>query len=519
MKILTEARADVLWETVSRNAGARTIFNTMRKHVSRVAIGSIIQWTIAVIIVSGLCGPNAKAQTGIPAQNKAIYLSWGGYVDTDAEFANFFDSDHTLMCWFMPQFLYAYKGPIFASTGIAAYFFGMEDYRLGDGGYLDEGNPVMFLQIEDQSKHYLVPNLTKDVWHHFAVVRASNVVSVYLDGGKLTPVLISDRAIVQDEDILLSSRYSNLPFGKLRLGRKGTSLATTTQAYGLLDDVAVFGRALSQREVLSIRSAKRLTGAERGLEYGWCFDQPLRWEPPLPALLDSDATYSPRAVRVLVTPDRFSVADKDAYYAPSLPNSVSQSLQLPFNAEEVWKVIQGYDSPGGSHNGFAAFCYDFVLANSDPGISTYPHGTAYAPIYSASSGTVATYIKDGGYNSAGQERNVVNITTGPNEFLAYIHNQPNSINPSLDTGVCNAATDVCTFRLGGAPPVQPGEFLAKVGIYARHLHFAAHNKLSIGFVTFPVAFDNYYASDDQGLTWTYVSRGYPRLYQWIKRGN
>src|SRR4030095_12678986 len=220
-------------------------------------------------------------------------------------------------------------------------------------------------------------------------------------------------------------------------------------------------------------------------------------------------TFSPRATHSVVTPTRFSPADRNAYDPASVPSSVSESLQLPFVSGEVWRVIQGYDSQGGSHNGYAAFCYDFVVATPDN--SVYPNGTIEAPIHSASYGTLASYFKYGGFNSAGQETNVVNITTAPNEFLSYLHNEFNSINPDLDTGECNEETHICGFRAGAGPPVEPGEFLAKVGGYARHLHFAGLNSLLTGyFVTFPVPFDNYYASDDQGATWKYVTRGYPQ---------
>jgi hypothetical protein len=38
-----------------------------------------------------------------------------------------------------------------------------------------------------------------------------------------------------------------------------------------------------------------------------------------------------------------------------------------------------------------------------------------------------------------------------------------------------------------------------------------------GRVTFPVAFENYYVSDDEGSTWKHIDLGYPTKGQWIKR--
>ena len=388
------------------------------------------------MILSGLCLPLARAQ-GLPSQNKAIYLGWGGYVDTQSDFNVFFDSDHTLMTWFMPQYLYAYRGPIFTNTGEGTYFFGMEDYRMGDGGLKDEGNPVMTLQVGDQQKLFLVPGLTRNQWHHLAVVRSDDVIRVYMDGSKLQPVKILDKVgnlIVQDTELAVNG--VSTPQGTLRFGRKEAGQDTSTQLYGLLDDAAVFNRALSTLEIDGIRNNKRLSGNESGLLLGWSFDQPKKGEPPLSPFINATAHLNGRATRVTVTPDRFDIADGAAYYAPYLLGTVVEATQLPFKADEVWKVIQGYDSRGGSHNGFAAFCYDFGLAKSEPH-KLYPDSTVFAPIYSASYGHITYYVKDDApkeEEGGPQEQNVIFVKTAENEYLSYRHNEQYSIEDKFDKG-------------------------------------------------------------------------------------
>jgi Concanavalin A-like lectin/glucanases superfamily len=520
MKTVTKARAGALAIKrrlkVAPALTGNTAINAPVERLFKIAIARTLQLIVAVMIMSGLCPPLARAQ-GLPAQNKAIYLGWGGYVDTQADFSLFFNSDHTLMTWFMPQYLYAYRGPIFANSGDGTYIFGMEDYRMGDGGLKDEGNPVMVLQVGNQQKLFLVPGLTRDQWHHLAVVRTDTVIKVYMDGAKLQPVKIIDKEanmIVPDIDLAVSGVDS--PKGTLRFGRKDAGHDTSTQLYGLLDDVAVFDRALSEIEIDSIRNHKRLTGSENGLLLGWAFDQPKKSDPPLSPFLNATAHLNSRVTRITVTPDRFDLVDGVAYYAQSLLGTVAESVRLPFKANEVWKVIQGFDSPGVSHNGFASFCYDLGLAQSS-GDKIYPNGSIYAPIYSGSNGYLANYTKDDVPIDGDQEENVVFIMTTTNEFLSYRHNAPYSINTDLDTGTCTPGQG-CSFPSAFGPKVQQGDFLAKVGVNAAHLHFGGCNDpIKSTRVTFPVAFDNYEMSTDQGATWTHITRGYPTQGQWIKR--
>lgn len=75
-----------------------------------------------------------------------------------------------------------------------------------------------------------------------------------------------------------------------------------------------------------------------------------------------------------------------------------------------------------------------------------------------------------------------------------------------------------SYSINASSTVQAGQFLAKVGPKAAHLHFGALNKTEAG-VTLPVAFTDYWISNDEGDTWQHVLRGHPKKGQWIKRTN
>ena len=76
----------------------------------------------------GSTSPRA-AIYGVPAQNKGLYFGWRGAADTDIQFSQFFDADHTLTAWFMPQYNAAYPGALFAENGTGRYHVGFGDYR------------------------------------------------------------------------------------------------------------------------------------------------------------------------------------------------------------------------------------------------------------------------------------------------------------------------------------------------------------------------------------------------------
>jgi hypothetical protein len=127
------------------------------------------------------------------------------------------------MAWFMPQYPYAYEGPIFAENGTGIFSVGQGDCRSGDGGFLDAGDPVLFVQLGSKKVIYLVPEFKRDVWQHIAVVRKSNTLKLYVNGIYKTPVKVNKKkrnTIAPDSEIDASAITSSLPYGTLRFGRR-----------------------------------------------------------------------------------------------------------------------------------------------------------------------------------------------------------------------------------------------------------------------------------------------------------
>ena len=458
-------------------------------------------------------GPEPTIAGWVPAQNWAIYLGYKGHIDTDFAFSEFFAEDHTVTAWYMPQYPYADTGPIVAENGGGTYAFGQDDYRLGDGGNGDAGNPVFFVQVGSKKVIYLLPGMTAGKWMHVAVVRKDDKFSLYTDGVKRTPVRIVDRAAnttANEPEIQVTSNTGS-PTGTLRFGRRtdGTADSNATwQTYGLIDDIAVFDKALSKSAIEAMIANKRLTGHEAGLLAGWSFEEPAS-NKPLPPKLNQAWTKSTRAYHRVVKKDR-STADNSLFDNPLLVGALSTAIRLPFAKDEVWEVIQGQNDPGGSHNGSAAFTYDFRLAGQ-PQSGTYPNGTAYAPVQAAATGLVVSYRKDGSFPGP-REPYFVRIRVGEDEMISYLHLDDETITSNATGGTCDAEHD-CEVDENDAQTIQQGARVAKLGPMAAHLHFGGRGRGN----TIPVAFTNYWASDDGGATWKQVLRGHPLAGQKIKR--
>lgn len=454
----------------------------------------------------------------VPEQNKAIYLGYKGHIDTELSFSEFFGADHTVMAWYMPQYPHGNTGPIVAENGSGTFAFGQDDYRLGDGDNGDVGSPVFFVQVGNKKVNYLLPEMTAGKWIHVAIVRKGDTVSLFVWGVKRKPVKVTNKQTNTTSEVpeIAVSSASGLPSGKLRFGRRtdgSTGANAVWQTYGLIDDVAVFGKALNGNEITSIIAKHRLTGKEAGLIAGWSFEAAISASKPLPAKLAGAWTQSSRAYHMPVTAERNSNSDKNVFDNPFVIGEVSQAVQLPFKKNEVWYVIQGQDDPSSSHNGYAAFCYDFTVANQ-PQTGTYPEGTAMARVYAGAAGKLVSYRKDGSFDGP-REPYYTRIRVGENEHIGYLHHAKNSLNDKAHGGSCDADHD-CDIAVADAPSIAKGEFVAKQGPKAAHLHFSGS-----GFpgqsMTIPIAFTNYWASDDNGQNWTKVVRGHPKKGQLVKR--
>lgn len=446
----------------------------------------------------------------VPEQNKAMYLGYKGYVDTEIAFGDFFDAEHTISVWWYPQYAYGHTGPIVSDVGPGNYAFGQLDYRKGDGGFMDAGRPMFFIRVGNRTVKFMLAEAKTQQWIHLAVVRKGDTLLLYVNGTKRTPVEVTDKEknTLKYMPHLSLAGVPNKPTGKIRLGRD--DLSKIWQAYGLIDDLAVFKKALTASELKAIRDAKRLTGHESGLLAGLSFEKPISSSKPLPAKLAGSWPNNDRAYHVPVSGDR-KASDGGTFNNAFIIGVVSKPVQLPFKKDEVWRVVQGQNDPAVSHNGTAVFCYDFVLHKSGAAGKNYPEGTRYAPVYAGAAGKVVSYRKNGSY--VGREPFNVRIEIGPKEALGYLHLAKDQLTPKATGGTPNDKGQYFV-PARQAKSIAKGEEVGKLGPNAAHLHFSGTSGEK---VTIPIAFDDYWASDDDGATWKKVYRGHPKKGQLIKR--
>ncbi len=414
----------------------------------------------------------------------AITFDWMGAVDTDLPFSAFYGGDHTIMVRFMPQYPNAYAGPILAVNGTGSYLFGQGDFNRSPS------SKRLVWQVETQRQYPAYP-LVAGRWYHLALVRTGNRLTVYMDGKELSPQLTLTGASV--------------PNGSLRLGRCASGQKVDgqeAQFYGMADELAVYSRALTQPELYAqATSGTHLTGTEVGLLAGWVFSpNPLG---TLPATLSRPVARSgsTRLIQTSTTWD--SVADVRLLPLPS--NHVG--MELPFTVGEAWQCIQSFAEDPGTHQGYAAFCWDFVLADQPPS-GAYPGGSFGAPVYACAPGTVVTVKEDTPPGTAPPGKDKTNLLEAEHEdgeVCGYLHLLKNSVKPWEADTVYN-----------GQPVAQTGD--QKFTPNNPHLHLAVTDQPdgTPGFVTIPIAFSNYEIRAVGG-TWHPVARGVPQKFDVVRR--
>jgi hypothetical protein len=185
-------------------------------------------------------------------------------------------------------------------------------------------------------------------------------------------------------------------------------------------------------------------------------------------------------------------------------------MDLPFPPGEAWHIPNGVGTPGGHHEGYATFCWDFTLADKDYK-AEYPNGTGGAPIHAAASGTVVSSLE--GQPTGTKEPNFVEVRQRPGEFAGYMHLRQNSVAPAVGASV---------------PLAQKLALIASTGLEGchdcNHLHFGVADRAawtSSGwthpsvFVTVPVAFSDYEVRTGPD-TWRSVARGMPAVDEVVR---
>lgn len=408
---------------------------------------------------------------------QALATSWTGYADTKTAFSNFLSGEHTISFAFMPQFPNASYGPIIAENGTGVFCIGMGDYfENGDG-------PKLYLEIGSKRQSYPT-TLSPGSWYRMAVVctPTANTLEfkLYLNGAQLGSALS------------VSKTDSKLPSGNLRFGKRTTGQTIqgkNAQFYGLLDDVAIFKKSATAAEITTLAGLADIGNLPGGAlktamlaSFNFSVNNPV---------LKGAAQF------VGISASKSAASDKSKMILPT----AHREMNLPIPRGEAWYVIQGCDDAGGSHKGYASFCWD-LMVDGHPQTGAYPNGTAGAPVRAAASGKVVTVQQ--GKGSGQSPANMVEIQQDNAEICAYLHIQKNS---SLVT-VNNQAGS-------GDQLAKTGDVGAAVG--ANHIHIAVTDKPdgTSGFVTYPVAFSDYEVRQPNG-TWKTVSRGMPQKGEVIR---
>lgn len=330
----------------------------------KARVGFSLAVCFLVLCGSKLAGESAAA---FDITRKAYRIAQNGHVDTDLQFNEFFGDSFTLTAWVMPEFTYNWNGAIFTVKGLpgsGTFQVGQGDYRAGNGGFEKAGDPVLEVELNGAKASYLAPGYQRRKWNHIAIVRgnvmfAGPTLQLYVNGKKLQaftrvksgedvnkqPIYAFKPAL----DIHLSQAGSPAPAGTLRLGRQGKA-----QFHGLIDDVAVYNKSMGPSAIADLMSAP-IVGSNPDLIAAYTFDT---YVPGILSVPPRVSTPNSRAFSVLnAYPHNNS--DNVLFDHPFLVSPSSVVRRLPFPPGQVWHVNYEFDDKGGSHNGTAAFCWDF----------------------------------------------------------------------------------------------------------------------------------------------------------------
>ena len=193
--------------------------------------------------------------------------------------------------------------------------------------------------------------------------------------------------------------------------------------------------------------------------------------------------------------------------AAVIPLPQHDRQELPFLAGEAWECPQGI-AAAFSHRGYAAFCWDFVLADTGAAwTDVYPNGSFRAPVFSAGEGEVLM-VSDVSPPATGPEtENQVWVRHPDGLVRAYLHLLKHSARPYEGQTVHD-----------GQPIAQISTEWRDANRPRPHLHFATQPDASdmVGFVTAPTAFSDYEVRNPDG-SWSFVARGIPQAGEVVRR--
>ncbi len=379
--------------------------------------------------------------------------------------------------------------------------------------------PQFMVKIGSQERLYNAPNLQPGNWVQLAVVRAHNTFKIYLDAKAIDQIPIdpSDDKLPRGRtNLRLGRRTNGSPnrdpdsdddeFEKLVNGKEG-------QFYGLIDDVAVFKRALTrdQIDLIRLNPEERIRPDDPTLAGAWNFAdrQPEGVMSQSRVFFNSLSTAKKSAGVSLVSESRSSPIDRKL-----LPLAFQkQRRQLPFRPNQVWTVIQGMNDPEGSHMGGSAFSLDFHLVGPQtPFKVVNPNHDGIScgePVLASAAGKVIRR-QDKGNPDPNIEKNdfdgpnVLYVENAPGEYGSYMHLFTGSISRAIPN----------EFEVSVKLEQKVGEVGTMNGC---HLHIGVFEDLRDDGINYPQEFSDYEVSRDEGKTWHKVLRGTPRFGDWVRR--
>jgi hypothetical protein len=426
------------------------------------------------------------------APNRVATLGWPGFIYTTTPMT-FAATDHTVSLWYMPQYPTGYTGPVVTSDA------GEDNFMIGQGTFVDpDGSGPLPLERRLQvsfagtSASYKVPAgsmMQHGIWMHLALRRQGNTVQLYANGNKLCTTGASC-------DMVLPVGTPN-PTGTLRFGR--STETSITQTYGLLDDVAIYNRALAAGEIKKLSCRARLTAdLVPDLTRAWTFDTTTPSGGALPAamkqiyVLSSHNGITPVSIVSTPNPQR-TTTDRARFLEPVH----AVDYNLPFAKGQKWKVVQSYGDLG-SHNGSAIFCYDLARVKDDLSFDTTYGETVYA-----NPGGRYSLVRDL-EAGANEEGNHALLSTASGEQMHYLHLKNNWFSTLFPNGVRP------TGNLANGETVASGAAVAIIGNHPNgaHLHTGLRGGAlgTQGSRTIPVAYSNFYRRTPTG-SWEFVPRG------------
>lgn len=424
------------------------------------------------------------------APNRVATLGWPGFIYTTTPMT-FAATDHTVSFWHMPQYPNGYTSQVITSDA------GDTNYAIGQGTFVDpDGDgPLkherrLQVSVSGKTAVYKAPtSMYAGAWMHLALRRQGNTVQLYANGKKLC-------AIGASCDLVLPAG-TPAPTGTLRFGR--SKAESVEQTYGLLDDVAIYNRALAAGEIGKLACRARLTAdVVPGLSRAWTFDTTTPSGGALPApmkqtyVLSSHNNITPVAIVGAAYPAR-STYDRARLLEPVH----AATYNLPFKKGEKWKVTQSYGDLA-SHHGSAIFCYDLVRLNNDLSPATTEGTTVYA-----NPGGRYTMVRDH-EEGADEEGNHGLLLTAEGEQMHYLHLKKGWFSTLFPYGF-RPNTDGTT-----GTAISSGAAVAIIGSHPNGAHL--HTGLRGGGLTtansrtIPVAYSNFYRRTATG-SWEFVSRG------------